>query len=284
MPCVEPPREARHSGKRKTKASKYPARKRLSSRCGEARIQLTRLQQFRGIALQNRRNLRIIIKSIDSIWHVVAPTKNLVCCRTSTLVELINEDGEYGPYKSNEAEQPETIKERQNAGLLLQQGVNLGHSAHGCVSCGITVSDEAICNVLHILRKRSIETREVCHQHRLVVLSAPREHRRHERNAKASTLIAEKVGEARRFVVFVLGQKGVGELASWDKQEGDPEALHRACPSFFSVVGCKIETREVPHGAPEDGETQPNHPGHRNPLYQSHDQRCHNDDHHRART
>src|SRR5262252_3119771 len=167
-----------------------------------------------------------------------------VCCRTPTLVELMNENGEYRPNKSNQAEQPETIKERQNAGLLLQQGVNLGHSAHGCVSCGITVSDEAICNVLHILRKRSIETREVCHQHRLVVLSAPREHRRHERNAKASTLIAEKVGEARRFVVFVLGQKGVGELASWDKQEGDPEALNRACPGFFSVVGCKIETRE----------------------------------------
>src|SRR5215469_1059842 len=194
-----------------------------------------------------------------------------VCCRTPTLVELTNENGEYRPNKSNEAEQPETIKERQNAGLLLQQGVNLGHSSHGCVGCRITVSDKAICNVLHILRKCSIETRDVPDQHRLVVLCAPREHGRHERNAKASTLIAEKVGEARRFVVLVLGQIGVGELASWDKQEGDPEALHRACPGFSSVVGCKIETREVPHGAPEDGETQPNHPGHRNPLYQSHD-------------
>src|SRR5215471_16805700 len=135
MPCVEPPREARHSDKRKTKAGKYPARKRLSSRCGEARIQSTGLQQFRGIALQNRRNLQIIFNSINGIWHVIAPTKNLVCRRTPTLVELMNEDGEYRPYKSNEAEQPETIKERQNAGLLLQQGVNLGHSGHGCVGC-----------------------------------------------------------------------------------------------------------------------------------------------------
>jgi len=47
----------------------------------------------------------------------------------------MNENGEYRPNKSNEAEQPEAIKERQNAGLLLQQGVNLGHSAHGCVGC-----------------------------------------------------------------------------------------------------------------------------------------------------
>ena len=144
--------------------------------------------------------------------------------------------------------------------------------------------DEAICNALYILRKRSIETRDVRDQHRLVVLSAPREHRCHERNAEASTLIAEKVGEARRLVIFVLGQIGVGELAGRDKQEGDPEALNRACPGFFSVVGCKIETREVPHGAPEDGETKPNHPGHRNPLHQSHDQGRHNNDHHRART
>src|SRR5215469_1303757 len=215
---------------------------------------------------------------------LLLPRKTLVCRSTTTLVELVNENGEYRPYKSNEAEQPEAIKERQNAGLLLQHSVNLGHSAHGRVGCGITVSDEAICNVLHILRKRSIETRDVRYQHRLVVLSAPREHRRHERNAEASTLIAEKVGEARRFVVLVLGQIGIGELASWDKQKGDPKALNRACPGFFSVVGCKIETREVPHGAPEDGETQSNHPGHRNPLHKSHDQRRHNDDHHRART
>src|SRR5215472_17440595 len=117
----------------------------------------------------------------------------------------MNENREYRPYKSNQAEQPEAIKERQNAGLLLQQRVNLGQSAHGCVGCGIAVSDEAICNVLYILRKRSIEARDVRYQHRLVVLSAPREHRRHERNAEASALIAEKVGEARRFVVFVLG-------------------------------------------------------------------------------
>src|SRR6266700_4162034 len=117
--------------------------------------------------------------------------------------------------------------------------------------------DEAICNALYILRKRSIETRDVRDQHRLVVLSAPREHRCHERNAEASTLIAEKVGEARRLVIFVLGQIGVGELAGRDKQEGDPEALKRACPGFFSVVGCKIETRELPHGAPDDGENKP---------------------------
>jgi len=58
-----------------------------------------------------------------------------MCRRTPTLVELMNENGEYRPYKSNQAEQPEAIKERQNAGLLLHNGMNFSHSAHGCVGC-----------------------------------------------------------------------------------------------------------------------------------------------------
>src|SRR5258708_13500701 len=102
------------------------------------------------------------------------------------------------------------------------------------------MTDEAICNALYILRKRSIETRDVRDQHRLVVLSAPCEHRCHERNAEASTLIAEEVGEARRFVVFVLGQIGVGELAGRNKQEDNPEALNPPYPRFFSVLDFNI--------------------------------------------
>jgi hypothetical protein len=47
----------------------------------------------------------------------------------------MNENGEYRPYKSNQAEQPEAIKERQNAGLLLDKGMNLSDSARGCVGC-----------------------------------------------------------------------------------------------------------------------------------------------------
>src|SRR5207245_2746462 len=156
----------------------------------------------------------MILNSINCVWHIVSPMNreapSSVRPRSSALFEFANESGEYWPYKSNQAEQPEAIKERQNAGLLLHQGMNLGHSAHGCVGCRITLIDEAICNALYILRKRSIKIRNVRDQHRLVVLSAPREHRCHERNAEASTLIAEKVGEARRLVIFVLGQIGVG--------------------------------------------------------------------------
>src|SRR5947199_121429 len=92
--------------------------------------------------------------------------------------------------------------------------------------------DEAICNALYILRKRSIETRDVSDQHRLVVLSAPCEHRCHERNAEASTLIAEEVGEARRFVVFVLGQIGVGELAGKNKTKEEVESVGKGELSF----------------------------------------------------
>ena len=96
-----------------------------------------------------------------------------------------------------------------------------------------------------------------------------------QRNVFTYEPIARGLLSARQAIAGYYAEKGSAV---------DPEALNRACPGFFSVVGCKIETREVPHGAPEDGETKPNHPGHRNPLYQSHDQGCHNDDHHRART
>src|SRR2546427_9862848 len=96
----------------------------------------------------------------------------------------MNENGEYRPYKGNQTEQPEAIKERQNVGLLLHNGMNLGHSAHGCVGCCITMIDEAICNALYILRKRSIETLDVRDQHRMVVLITLRVHHCHERIAE----------------------------------------------------------------------------------------------------
>src|SRR5260370_18413281 len=107
--------------------------------------------------------------------------------------------------------------------------------------------DEAICNALYILRKRSIETRDVRDQHRLVVLSPPCEHRCHERNAEASTLIAEEVDEARRFVVFILGQIGESKLPGRNKQADDPQPLNPPCPPFFSLVDCKLATRQLPH-------------------------------------
>jgi len=134
----------------------------------------------------------------------------------------MNENGEYRPNESNQADNQKQSRNARMLACCCTRAMNLGHSAYGCVSCRITVIDEAICKVLYILRKRSIETRDVRDQHRLVVLSAPCEHRGHEGNAEASTLIAEKVGEARRFVVFVLGQIGVGELAGRTNKKAIP--------------------------------------------------------------
>ncbi len=55
--------------------------------------------------------------------------------RSSALFEFANERGKDRSDEGNQSEQPEAIKERQNVGLLLHNGMNLGHSAHGCVGC-----------------------------------------------------------------------------------------------------------------------------------------------------
>ena len=88
-----------------------------------------------------------------------APSSVRPC--SSALSEFANEKGKDRPAEGNQSEQPEAIKERQDVGLPLHQGMNLGHGAHSCVGCGITVIDEAICNALYVFRERSIETRDV---------------------------------------------------------------------------------------------------------------------------
>ena len=107
----------------------------------------------------------MILNSINYVWHVVSPMNrealSPVRPRSSALLEFANEKGKDRSDEGNQSEQPEAIKERQNAGLLLHQGMNLSHGARGCVGCGITVIDEAICNALYILGKRSIEIRNV---------------------------------------------------------------------------------------------------------------------------
>ena len=51
----------------------------------------------------------------------------------------------------------------------------------------------------------------------LVVLGPPRQHRCDKGNAEAGALISEKIREARRLVVFVLGQEGISHLAYRNK-------------------------------------------------------------------
>jgi hypothetical protein len=61
-----------------------------------------------------------VLKNANLVSVFICAAYVSVCRRTpAALVELMNENGEYRSYKSNQAEQPEAIKERQNAGLLL---------------------------------------------------------------------------------------------------------------------------------------------------------------------
>jgi len=81
----------------------------------------------------------------------------------------------------------------------------------------------------------------------LVVLRPPREHCGDKSNAEARTLIAEEIREARGFVVFVLGQEGVGHLAYRNEQRRNSQPLQSASHCEMAIVGAQIEAREVPH-------------------------------------
>ena len=99
----------------------------------------------------------------------------------------------------------------------------------------------------------------VRNQHRLVVLRSPCEKRGDEGDAHASTLIPKEIGDTRCFVVFVLGQIGVGELAYRHKERRDAEALKRPEESDVFVVGCEIDAGVLPHGGREDQITDEDH-------------------------
>ncbi len=143
--------------------------------------------------------------------------------------------------------------------------------------------NKTACNATEVVGQRSIEIGDVCDEDCLMVLSATRKHCGHKRNAEASALIAKKIGQTGSLVVLVFRQIGIRKLACRNEQESDPKALKHPSPCFVPVVGCQIEAREVPHGAHKHCETKADHPGDRNPSYQTNDQRRHHDDHHCTR-
>jgi len=55
----------------------------------------------------------------------------------------------------------------------------------------------------------------------LVILRAAGEHGGDEGDAEAAALIAEKIGEAGGFVVFIFREIGIGQLADGDEERGD---------------------------------------------------------------
>jgi hypothetical protein len=92
-----------------------------------------------------------------------------------------------------------------------------------------------------------------------VVLCSPRQKSGNESDAYASSLIPEKVRDTRSFVVFVLRQIRVRELAHGHKERRYAESLHCSKQSDVFVVGSEIDAGVLPHG---DGENDVAHENH----------------------
>jgi len=88
----------------------------------------------------------------------------------------------------------------------------------------------------------------VSNENRLVVLRSPREKRCHKRDAYSSSLVPKEVGNARSFVVLVLRQIRVGELADRHEEGSDADSLERSKESNVLVVGSEINAGIPPHG------------------------------------
>src|SRR5579864_3020354 len=77
----------------------------------------------------------------------------------------------------------------------------------------------------HKLPDAPIRRSEIAYQYALVILRPSLEHRRDEGDAEAAAPVAAEVGQARPFVVFVLRQIRVRQLAHRNEHERVTETL-----------------------------------------------------------
>ena len=106
----------------------------------------------------------------------------------------------------------EAIEERQKGRLILEQVKSLRLGVDGGVRLRKSVLREVAGERCKELPIALIERRVVRDEYGLVKLGAASQHRGDKRDAEAASLIPRKVGEARGFVVFVLGQEGICNL------------------------------------------------------------------------
>src|SRR5207253_7293427 len=162
-------------------------------------------------------------------------------------LKLADEKREQRPNKGGYAQEPKAIEKGQERGLLLHNHICLPQGAHRPIGSTVSVLNETIRDARQVRIKRLIETCNVGDQHRLVILSAPRRHGRHEGNAEASAPIAKEIRQAGCFVVLVLRKIRVCQLADRHKYERKPKSLYRACPGLMPVIRSQVEAAEIPH-------------------------------------
>src|SRR5215472_2058513 len=110
-----------------------------------------------------------------------------------------------------------------------------------------SASKQVVTGVVDELLYTPIGGSEMADEHALMVLAPPFEHRGDECDAEAPTPVTTEVGQARTFVVLILGQVGVRELRYRYEHERIAEALISASESKMKVVGLRSETAIIEH-------------------------------------
>ncbi len=127
--------------------------------------------------------------------------------------EFLDQQHQRNTHQDEPPQRGKTIEERQVGSLALEKVKSLRLRVNRCVRMSETARGEVGCEVVEKLAVALIEWSRVGHQYALVILRPARQKRGDKRDAETASLISEEICQARGFVVFVLGQIGIRELA-----------------------------------------------------------------------
>ncbi|MGB2890673.1 MAG: hypothetical protein WBC04_23520 [Candidatus Acidiferrales bacterium] len=151
--------------------------------------------------------------------------------------EFAREENQRRSDHAGAAQQPETIEKAKKCRLLVdhlrQLRFRVQRRVRGREAVRHKISRQrAECFLIELL-----EWSGVSNQNRLVILRSSRKNACNERDTNASPLVPEQIGKTRSFVVFILWQEGIGQLAHRHKQRGNPKPLDGPGKSDMLVVG-----------------------------------------------
>src|SRR5260370_10650111 len=87
-----------------------------------------------------------------------------------------------------------------------------------------------------------LEGRGMRDQHGVVILGSPGQKRSYEGDADASSLVSEKLGKTRSFVVFVFTQEAICELPHPHKQRSDTKPLKPSEAGNVLIISAGLNT------------------------------------------
>src|SRR5229473_6876026 len=139
--------------------------------------------------------------------------------------DFAREENQRRSDQAGAAQQPETVEKTKKRRLLMNDSRYLRFGVQsrirGCKTVRQKISRQGgECFLIAL-----VEWSDVGDQDRLVILGSPRKKRCHKSDADASALIAKQVRKTRSFVVLILGQEGIGQLAHRHEEGSDAESL-----------------------------------------------------------